>query len=304
MSDEVSHRKPRLWLVALLVILPAWLLVSGGLAIWHYFHKEEKEAGKQKEAFSRAVSEVLIRDDLAKFVGVIGERHASSESAAASLGRAASMIEGTLGPSNTGYEIKRLQGPASWPIIYVTIPGSKRTLPPLWITCAYDSRQGDPGVEANATGVVATLAAAQALAGSTPERDVVFVFLPHGNDAESPAIETAAKLSELAREAHAILCVEAMGAGAELWLTSRDTNAPPLAFISGLGSIRGAEVVCLTEDSDLASTLFEMNRPAVRVGTRATLSPDEADRSAPDPAVLAASSGRLVELIRRCAGIP
>lgn len=304
MSDSNAKKKPRLWLVALLVILPAWLLLSGGVAVWHYFHQEKKESRKQQEAFSRSVSVAAIRDDLSKFVEVIGERHASSDAAAVNLGRAASMIEGSLGPSNTGYEIKRLQGPGQWPILHAKLPGSKAQLPALWVVCTYDSRPGSPGVEANATGLAATLAAAQALAGSSPERDVVFAFLPHGNDPESPVLETLGKLATLAGKPEAILCVEAMGAGAELWLTSRDANATPLARVSGLGTVRGAEVVCLGEDSDLASSLFEMNLPAVRVSTRATLTPDEADNSVPDPAALAASAGRLVELIRRCAAIP
>ena len=53
--------------------------------------------------------------------------------------------------------------------------------------------------------------------------------------------------------------------------------------------------------SDLASVLFEMNLPAVRVATRPILTPDEADDREPFAPTVAASAGRLVELIRRLA---
>ena len=169
---------------------------------------------------------------------------------------------------------------------------------------SYDSRAGSRGAEANATGLAATLAAAQALARDKPKVSVHFVFLPHANDPESPVIETAAKFLELAKSAgppKAILCVESMGAGEPLWLSSRDTSAAPLSLVSGLGAVYGAEVVCLGEDTDLASTLFEMNLPAVRVATRPLVLADEADEELPFAPTVAASTGRLIELIRRCA---
>ena len=208
-----------------------------------------------------------------------------------------------MGPSNTGYAIRKERGPADWPLIRVILKGKNESSPALWVVTSYDSRPGSAGVEANATGVAATLAAAQAMAGDKPEASVHFVFLPHANDPEAPVLETAAKLKTMAMNAKSILCVEAMGGGEELWLSSRDTNALPLAKIQGLGAIRGADVICLGDDADTASVLFEMGLPAVRVATRPMVGPDEADSKLPPPAIAAASAGRLVELIRRCAGL-
>jgi hypothetical protein len=54
---------------------------------------------------------------------------------------------------------------------------------------------------------------------------------------------------------------------------------------------------------DLSSILFEMNLPAVRVATRPVVTAAEPDDKLPSPATVAASTGRLVELIRRCAGL-
>jgi hypothetical protein len=295
-------RRPR-WATFLLVLLPLWLVLSAGGALWYYFHREKKQAQVEQARFVQAVSVPLMADDLRKFVEIIGERNASSKTAAANLSRTASMIEGLLGPGNTGYAVKKITGPAAWPILQVTLTGKNPTAPAVWIATSYDSRVGSLGAEGNATGLAATIAAAQALAADTPAVSVQFIFLPHANDAESPVLETVAKFQELLKSAgpvKAILCVEAMGAGESLWLTSRETSASPLGLVSGLGAVYGAEVTCLGEDTDLASILFEMNLPAVRVATRAMLTAGEKDDKLPFTPTVAAATGRLIELIRRC----
>jgi len=297
---SAAKRRP-LWVTFLLVLLPLWLVASGGGALWYYFQREKKQALVEQERFAQAVSVPLLADDLRKIVEVIGERNASSETAAANLSRTASMIEGLLGPSNTGYTVQKINGPGKWPLLQVTLAGKNPAAPAVWVLTSYDSRAGSRGAEANASGLAATLAAAQALARDKPNAPIHFIFLPHANDAESPVVETAAKFAGLAKSPKAILCVESMGAGETLWLSSRDVSAAPLNLVSGLGAVYGAEVVCLGEDTDLASTLFEMNLPAVRVATRPMLLPDEKDDRLPFAPTVAASTGRLIELIRRCA---
>jgi hypothetical protein len=287
----------------LLVLLPLWLLGSGGGALWYYFHREKKQALVEEQRFIQVVSAPLMADDLRKIVEVIGERNASSATAAANLSRTAAMIEGLLGPSNTGYAVKKSNGPADWPILQVSLTSKDPAAAAVWVVTSYDSRAGSRGAEANATGLAATLAAAQALAGDTPKFSVKFVFLPHSNDLGSPVLETAAKLREMVKSTgnpKAVLCVEAMGAGEPLWLTSRDVSATPLGLVSGLGAVYGAEVVCLGDDADLASTLFEMGLPAVRVSTQPILTTEDSDEKRPFAPTVAAATGRLIELIRRC----
>lgn len=299
---DAPKRRPR-WVTLLLVLLPLWLIGSGGGALWYYFHREQKQALVQQERFSQSVSAPLLADDLRKIVEIIGPRNASSPTAAASLSRAAAMIDGLLGPSNTGYAVRKTSGPAAWPILQVTLAGKNPAAPAVWVLTSYDSRAGSRGAEANATGLAATLAAAEAMASDKPPVPIHFVFLPHANDMESPVVETAAKFLELAKASgpvKALLCVEAMGAGEPLWLSSRDVSALPLNLVNGLGAVYGAEVVCLGDDTDLASILFEMNLPAVRVATRPQLTPDEKDERLPFAPTVAASTGRLIELIRRC----
>lgn len=303
MSDGTDAPKPRKWVAALLVILPAWLIASGGFAIWHYFRQEKVRAIEERQTFSRAVSADAIRDDLQKLVEVLGERHGATEAAGKNLTRASAMVEGSLGPSNIGLAVRKLEGPAQWPIVEASIPGTKPDSRPVWVVATLDSRPGTPGAEANASGVAAALAAAQALASAKPESAIHFAFLPHGNDPESPILETAQRLARQTGGNATILCVEAMGGGEDLWLSSRDADALPLAKASGLGVIRGADDVCLGDDADLTTVLFQMGLSAVRVSTRAAVAPDDPDQRQPDAAVVASSAGRLVELIRRCAVI-
>jgi hypothetical protein len=205
-----------------------------------------------------------------------------------------------LGPSNTGYEVKTVNGSGAFPVLHVTIPSLKADASPLWVLTSYDSPPGSRGAERNATGLAATLAAAQALAGDKPARPIHFLFLPHANEPEAPVVETALTASKLIGPApKAVLSIEAMGDAETLILSSRDTTALPAVEFADLGKILGAELVCLGEDADLASILFEMDRPAVRVATRTMLLPDEADDKLPFAPTLAASAGRLIELLRR-----
>jgi hypothetical protein len=285
----------------LLVLLPAWLVLSAGWAIWHYFRQEDQQAAKLDYAYSRMVSESSLADDVHKITTVIGERHPGSETAAKALDQTAAMIAGALGPSNTGLEIRRYATPTRWPILVATIPGSRPKDPALWVVTTYDSRPGSPGTEANATGVAATMATAQQLVGDPLARSIHFAFLPHGNDPDSPILETATRFANLTADAYAILCVDAMASGSDLWLTSRNTESPLLPLLGDLGSIRSAEVTCLHDDTDLASILFELGRPAHRLSTRAQLSHEEPDNAPIRPTLLATSTGRLIAFLRRIA---
>ena len=295
---EETAKKSRIipWL---LVILPLWLLVSGGLALVKYFKDEKTDAAKEAQRFARSVSSESIADDLRKTVELIGERNTATPG---KLSAVASMISGTLGPSNTGYEVKTIEGPAGFPILRIGVKSKSMDAAPIWILTSYDSPAGSRGGEKNASGLAATIAAAQALADSTPSRPIHFLFLPHANETDSPILETALSAAKLIREGpapKAILCVEAMGDAETLILSSRDTTAIPATEFEGLGQVLGAEVTCLGDDFDLASSLFEMDLPAIRVSTRPTLLPDEKDDKTPFAPTVAASAGRLVELVTR-----
>ena len=293
----MSARKKFPVVPVLLVVLPLWLIASTGFALVKYFQNQKAVARAAEQRYSQSVSSERIDDDLRKIVGIIGERNTASPN---KLSATASMIQGLLGPSNTGYDVNVLKSPTGFPILQATVPGEKSRASPIWILTSYDSPPGSLGAEKNASGLAATLAAAQALADTTPSRPIRFLFIPHVNEPDAPVLETALIVARHIGENHAgILCVEAMGAAETLILTSRDTAATPNEEFEGLGKILGAEVVCLGDDFDLASTLFETGLPAIRIATRPTLLPDEEDDKLPFAPTLAASTGRLIELIER-----
>jgi hypothetical protein len=303
MIDETPPKRSRV-IVVLLVALPLWLVLSGGFAVWYFLRQEKLEAEVERQRFVQAVSPVMIADDLRKFVDIIGERHTSSEQAAANLRRAESMIEGLLGPSNTGFSVTRHRGPGEHPLLQVTLRGLNPDAPAVWVITSYDSRPGSPGVEANATGLAATLAAAQALADHQPLAPIHFLFVPHANDPGSPVAGIATLVANLAARPGAVLCVEAMGAGETLWLSSNESKAAPLGQIEGLGSVIEESIAYPGGRTGLTGLLEKAGLPAVRVGTRPAVAPDDPDATVPAAVTVAASAGRLVELLRRCAAIP
>lgn len=295
----MSERKKIPLVPILLIILPIWLIASAAFALVKYFKDEKKAAVEEAQRFSSSVSTESIDDDLRKIIELIGERNTSKPDKLAAV---SSMIQGTLGPANTGYEVTITNSVSDFPLISVTVSSVNSSAAPIWIITSYDSPPGSAGSEKNATGLAATLAAAQSLANASPNRPINFLFIPHANDPNSPVLQTASMIANLIKTAptpHSILTVEAMGDGEELMLSSRATDALPTRQLDGLGKILGAEAICLNDDFDLTSTLFEMNLPAVRVATRPPLQPDETDNKLPFAPTLAAATGRLIELIRR-----
>lgn len=298
----MSRPKRSLAIKLLLVLLPLWLLGSGAGAMWYYFHKEKKDALVEQERFAKAVSVPMLADDLRKIVEVIGERNGASAEAGAHLRGMAAMIEGVLGPSNTGYTVNKSPTPTGWPLLEVSLAGKNREAPGVWVLAAYDSPVGSRGGERNASGLAATLAAAQALARDKPAVPVHFLFVPHAEENSAAAETTAAKIVDMVAGAKILLCVEAMAGGEELWISSSDASALVPDAVAGLGRIYAPEVANPGNAPDLASRLISLRLPAVRVSTRAALAADESDDRVPFAPTVAASAGRLVEMIRRHAG--
>jgi len=144
MEEHAPKRKK--WVVAALLILPVWLLASGGVGIWLHFKHQAEEDKKEVARYATMVSQESLADDLRKLTQTIGERNTRAADGNG-LTRAAAWLEGTLGPSNTGYALKRARGPADerWPLLRATLRGSDPKAKPLWVVAAYDSPVGSPG---------------------------------------------------------------------------------------------------------------------------------------------------------------
>ena len=290
----------------LLWLVPLGLVCTSGLGLWLHFKGKAKSEQVEQARFTTEINPDLLHDDMGKMLGFVGERHVSSPTGIQGLQRAAAMIEGSLGPANAGYKIESISGPdvdgSRWPILIATLRGSDTKAAALWIVAPYDTRPGSPGSEANATGVVSVMAAAHALANTSPKRAVHFAFIPHAYDGESPVTELQALLAERIGKASSVLVVESMGSAEKLMISSRDAENVALRQTTGLGEVVGAEAICLEDDFDLSSTLFEFQLPAARVSTRPVVKGDEADNTAPDPKIHAAATRSLVTLIERLSG--
>jgi hypothetical protein len=294
--SETKGRSP--WITVLLVGLPLWLAASAGIALWLYFRAEQSQEQDQQVRFVTPISASSIADDLRKFVEVIGERNTSNAAAKAGLNSVASMIEGQLGPSNTGFRIQHELGPANWSLIYITILGKQPSLPAIWVVTPYDTRAGSRGGEWNSSGLAATLAAAQAFAGDTPSRTVHFLFLPHFYDTEGPVgptVETLRALVEKAGGASTMLAVEAMGGSEELWI-GPGAKLPEIA--DGIGRSPSPLDLGGMSEQTLAGRLAGAALPATRISTRGLPRPEETDERTPFAGTVAVSAGELLKLIR------
>ena len=298
MNEEVD-RKSRRWVVALLVVLPLWMAVSGGIGLWIWWRGQvaAEQAGPAK--FATAIEAGALASDVMKLVEIAGPRGIGSEEKRAGLGRAEAMIESSIGPSNAGYVVEKMPAPPTadgraWPVMVATLQGDDRA--PLWVIAGYDTAVANP-VEANSTGLASVLAVANALSGERLGRPVKFAFLPHVYEAEAPVLKTLDAFTRWMGEAEAVLVVEATGAGEELWISSRDAERVAAPAFQDSGKVVGAEVVCLGDDFDLSSVLFEMNRPAVRVSTRPVVGPSDEEIALPDADAHAAATRRLADLV-------
>lgn len=292
MEDTLEPVKKSRWVGVMLWLIPVWLLISAGACIWMYFHAQKEQERKQSIKFARAVSAKSIADDLNKLAKVIGPRNPAIHEGIG-LTRAASWIEGNLGPSNTGYAVKQIPGPSQWPILQMDLRGTDDDAPALWIVCAYDTPENPPaGDTKHAAAVVAQISAAQALAGQNFAATLHFVFLPHGNDESALGGACRDKLVTMIRDAGpalSILVLQDMDGGQFVNVSTPDTMNRVLSIVPSSFGTRS-----LWDSNHVTvNSLCNAKLPAVRVSASAAEEPDQ------DP--LASLCGQLVELIRRLA---
>ncbi len=298
--DIPTNSKSARWYPLLLVGLPLWLVCSAAGALWYYFHKQEREAETRRAAFARGISIASLGDDLRKFTTLIGERHSGEGEPSINLMRAASMVEGVLGPSNTGLEIRRVRGPADWPLLETSIPARDVAANSVWVITGYDGQPGSAGGEFNASGLSAVIAAIQAAANDTPERHLRFLFLPHMHDPEAPIGDTlriAAETITSRGQVDAVLWVEAMGGSRELQLRANQPEVLPVDQLADLGAVVSGSHG-LEKHQVVPPWLINA---IVRVSTRDPVEADEIDAGIPSPGTTADAAGKLLELLRRIA---
>ncbi len=122
-----------------------------------------------------------LRDSLQRHVNVlaqeIGERHEGSYPA---LLRAAAYVQRAL--AGAGYTVDTLAfdvGGRRYVNLRVTIPGTRRADEQVIIGAHYDTAEGTPGADDNASGTAALIELARRFAGARPARTLEFVFFPN-----------------------------------------------------------------------------------------------------------------------------
>ncbi|HEX5790586.1 MAG TPA: hypothetical protein VFY13_05505, partial [Luteolibacter sp.] len=284
------------WLKIGLSLLPLWLILSAGVAIWLSQRNDAKEEKEQQQRFARGMSVENIADDLRKLDSVIGQRHAGDAEALANLNRAASMIDGVLGPSNTGYQVERMAIAGSPPVLRATLHGKEDKLPALWLLCAYDTPADQSGA-GSSHAVAAAIAAAQAMAQDAAPRTLELIFVPHGN-AATGSVEACLKPLQVKLERPSmVICLGDFSHGADLLVESGSESRPLLDALSGLGQWRAPN----GESSRLVSACSSAGLPVIEVRSHAA---NPARSEAPPAETLAVSAGKLVEWLRRCSNIP
>ena len=284
------------WVPILLVGLPLWLVASTALGLWLWL--KGGEATEEPAKFSTSITTESIASSLNKFTDLVGPRHTASEAGRRGLTRAAAMIEGSLGPSNAGYQIETITAPPvgdeSWPIIIARLPaGDKRE--PIWMLTGYDQNPKQTNPAGPVTNLTALIAVAQTLATETSSRPVYFVFLPHFFDDRAPVPDTLRALQRFIdrKESGGFLAsVQAMSDGEHL--TIHGTADLPLEALAANAKIQSSADE--TPGHPSLTALDALSLPVVHL--RSTAPENTTSPNRPDPKQTAAASEQLAQWLR------
>jgi Zn-dependent M28 family amino/carboxypeptidase len=201
-------------------------------------------------------SETRVRDalrrDVETLAGSIGERNLSRYP---HLIAAADFLEASF--ASAGHSVGRQGYTVSGKRcdnIEVEIPGSDRANEIVLIGGHYDSVEGSPGANDNATGTAAVLALARAFSGKKPSRTVRFVAFvneepPYFRSATMGSVVYARRARERGEKIVAMLSLETIGyyseaAGSQHYLFPINLFYPSTAnFIAFVGNISSRALV-------------------------------------------------------------
>lgn len=181
MSDttvtQAEENSPRIYKI-LLMILPLGVVIGTIIFMFMYFYLEREQEKSQPVIAAHGFRAADLEDMVDKFTGRIGERSIDTEPGRSGLRRAASMIEGRLGPQNVGYSVGRSEGLAAhgllWRSLSVEIPGEKKPKEVVFAAVSY----AGPGQDADANTVSTMIMLASSMAREKPARTLRFVFIP------------------------------------------------------------------------------------------------------------------------------
>src|SRR5690606_24434219 len=118
-----NERRRVPWIAILVTGLPLGLFIGGGIAGWMHLQRDDRPGAGQEQIFGQTIDEKRIEEDLGKVLDVIGERNFSSDSARSGLETIHAMVEGSLGPANTGLNVLAHTSGGPLPLLEVVLPG-------------------------------------------------------------------------------------------------------------------------------------------------------------------------------------
>ena len=111
-ATHADDSSPRIYKI-LLMVLPVGVVLGTIIFMFMYFYLEREDEKNHAVIVSHGLRVSDLEDMVDKFTRRIGEREIETEAGRAGLLRAASMIEGRLGPQNVGYPVRRSEGEAA-----------------------------------------------------------------------------------------------------------------------------------------------------------------------------------------------
>jgi hypothetical protein len=297
------------WTKLLIVAVPVWLLVSGGVGLFLHFHYQEKERQEQQHAYRKDINAKSLADDFSKISSWVGARHHQSAEARAGLLRMASMIEGALGVNNIGYEVSKMAGQTqddfAAPLLLADVL-RRKTKEEIWVIVPYDSPASLPRGQASASAVAVSFAVAQSLVGRRFERNVRFLYVPMAYADEPSRRDMAAQVQRVIAVQGGSMQVLVLGSmlhEGKLTALTRDARQPLLREASDLVNASEDAEIGLQGEGDFAALLFEMNVPASLLLKKpvAKMTAEQEDSIDPGAVVLAQSASDVVEVLTRLA---
>jgi hypothetical protein len=302
-----SDAKPRgvKWI---LILMPAWFIISGALGLWMYFSKEKEKQAQPTRVGGFLVSQKSMADDFRKLCDVIGPR--DLRSAPEGLVRAAAMIEGGMGLSNAGFEVRKYEGIADAekvpPFLHIRLAGSEdSTKRRTWVLVPYDA----PAITLAPRGAVAAsaltvaMASAQSMSQQRFDRPPNFLFVPSLQGSPEDRAATLQRLQTIIGEPSSVeylICVGNMlHLGKLQLLGSRSISSGFFAVDSKDANLQASaesfppEVAYLT---DLEQRKYQVM--FLRTSPQATMAIDFEDRMNPPPAIFAQHTESIRRLLQ------
>jgi len=173
----MSESQPRIYKF-LLMVLPVGVVIGTIVFMFMYFYMEREEERNHSVIASYGLRFDDLEDMVGKFTDRIGVRDHATAEGRRGLKRAASMIEGRLGPQNVGYPVKKGEGVAIdgllWKSLWVDLRGESSPDEVVLATVSY----AGAGEVADANCVSTLMMLASSMARDQPSKTIRFVFLP------------------------------------------------------------------------------------------------------------------------------